>query len=112
MISVGLLVRMKAKAGREQDVENFLREALEVVHDEERTVAWFAIRVAPDEFAIFDAFPDEEGRNAHLSGRVASQLMEQGARAPRRVAHGRAGGHPRGQASGRAGRGGITLKPN
>jgi quinol monooxygenase YgiN len=76
MVRVGLFVRLKAKTGRELDVENFLREALDDVDDEPTTVVWFAIRLAPDTFAIFDAFPDEQGRQAHLSGRVAAALTE------------------------------------
>jgi len=76
MVRVGLFVRLKAKTGRELDVENFLREALDEVDDEPGTVVWFALRLAPDTFAIFDAFPDEQGRQAHLSGRVATGLAE------------------------------------
>jgi quinol monooxygenase YgiN len=76
MVRLGLFVRLKAKTGREMDVENFLREALEIVDGEDGTLVWFALRLAPDTFAIFDAFPDEEARQAHLSGRVASALTE------------------------------------
>jgi quinol monooxygenase YgiN len=78
MVRVGLLVRLQAKPGREMDVENLLREALQLVDAEEDTLVWFAVRLAPDTFAIFDAFPDDEGRQAHLSGQVASALMEKG----------------------------------
>jgi quinol monooxygenase YgiN len=76
MVRVGLLVRLKAKTGRELDVENFLREGLAVVDDEPETTVWFALRLAPDTFAIFDTFPDDSGRDAHLSGRLASELMD------------------------------------
>lgn len=74
--TVGLYVRLEAKTGRETDVENLLKEALTLVHDEPATLLWFAVRFGPSTFAIIDAFPDEDGRQAHLSGRVASALME------------------------------------
>lgn len=76
MVTVGLFVRMEAKTGHELDVENFLREALPLVDDEPDTVAWFALRLGPSTFAIFDAFPDDSGRQAHLNGRVAEALMQ------------------------------------
>ena len=34
-----------------------------------------ATRAGPSTFAIFDAFPDEAGRQAHLNGKVAAALM-------------------------------------
>jgi quinol monooxygenase YgiN len=76
MVTVGLFVRMEAKTGRELDVENFLRDALELVDAEPDTLVWFALRLGPSTFGIFDAFPDEAGREAHLNGRVAYALME------------------------------------
>lgn len=75
MVNVALLVRLEAKPGKEADVENFLREGLAVVQEEPGTVAWFALRLGPSTFGIFDAFPDESGRQAHLTGRVAAALM-------------------------------------
>ena len=75
MVKVALLVRLEAKPGKEADVEGFLRGGLSVVREEPATTAWFAIRLGPSTFGIFDAFPDEAGRQAHLSGRVASALM-------------------------------------
>jgi quinol monooxygenase YgiN len=74
--TVGLLVRLQAKTGHEENVENFLKEALPLVHDEPATLLWFAVRLGPATFAIIDAFPNEDGRQAHLSGQVASALME------------------------------------
>jgi quinol monooxygenase YgiN len=76
MVTESLFVLLKAKPGRELEVENFLKEALAIADDEPATVAWFAIRFGPDTFGIFDAFPDDAGRQAHLSGRVATALME------------------------------------
>ena len=83
MVRVGLLVRLEAKSGREQEVEAFLRSGLAMVQEEPATTAWFAIRLGPTTFGIFDAFPDEAGRNAHLSGMVAAALM---AKAPELLA--------------------------
>jgi quinol monooxygenase YgiN len=76
MTSVGLFVRLEAKPGREADAESFLKSALPLVQAEPATIAWFAIRLGPSTFGIFDAFPDEAGRDAHLSGRVAEALMQ------------------------------------
>ena len=75
MVTVGLLVRMEAKPGKEGDVEEFLLGGLPLVEDEPDTVAWFAVRMGPSTFGIFDVFPDDAGRQAHLSGRVAEALM-------------------------------------
>lgn len=75
MVKVALFVRLEAKPGKEAEVENFLRGGLAIVQEEPATTAWFAIRMGPSTFAIFDAFPDDAGRQAHLSGRVAAALM-------------------------------------
>ncbi len=77
MVTKGLLVRVEAKPGRESDVESFLEGALPIVEGESATTAWFAIRMGPSTFGIFDVFPDESGRQAHLSGQVAAALFEQ-----------------------------------
>jgi quinol monooxygenase YgiN len=76
MVNVALFVRLEAKPGKEADVENFLRAGLPIVQEEPATTIWFALRLGPSTFAIYDAFPDESGRQAHLSGRVAAALME------------------------------------
>lgn len=86
MVNVALFVRLEAKPGKEADVESFLRGGLSVVQEEPATTAWFAIRLGPSTFGIFDAFPDESGRQAHLSGRVAAALMEKGSDFRRRQA--------------------------
>jgi len=74
-VSVALLVRLEAKPGKEAEVAKFLEGGLSIVQGEPATTAWFAIRMGPSTFGIFDAFPDEAGRKAHLSGRVAAALM-------------------------------------
>ena len=75
MVSKALYVRLEAKPGKEAEVETFLRGGLAVVQQEPATTAWFALRLGPSTFGIFDAFPDDAGREAHLSGRVAAALM-------------------------------------
>jgi quinol monooxygenase YgiN len=75
MVTKALLVRLEAKPGKESEVETFLNSGLALVEDEPDTSAWFAIRMGPSTFGIFDAFPDESGRDAHLNGRVAAALM-------------------------------------
>ncbi len=77
MVTKALFVRLVAKPGREADVERFLRDGLSIVEGEPATTAWFAVRIGPSTFGIFDAFPDEAGRQAHLSGGVARALKEQ-----------------------------------
>jgi quinol monooxygenase YgiN len=75
MVKVALFVRLEAKPGKEKDVENFLKSGLPLVEEEPATTVWFGIRLGPSTFGIFDAFPDEAGRQAHLSGKVAAALM-------------------------------------
>ncbi len=75
MLKVGLFVHLEAKPGKEDQVESFLQAGLPLVQEEPGTIAWFAIRLGPTSFGIFDAFPDEPGRRAHLAGRVAAALM-------------------------------------
>ena len=75
MVNVALYVQLEAKPGKEAEVETFLRSGLPIVEDEPATIAWFGLRLGPSTFGIFDAFPDEAGRQAHLTGRVAAALM-------------------------------------
>ena len=77
MVTVGLWVPLKAKPGKEEDVASFLEGGRSLVEEEPDTTAWFAVRLGPSEFAIFDVFPNDSGRQAHLSGRVAEALMAQ-----------------------------------
>jgi quinol monooxygenase YgiN len=76
MVTVGLFVTLQAKPGKEDDVAALLQGAVPLVNQEPETTAWFAIRLGESTFAIFDAFPDEAGREAHLGGAVAAALME------------------------------------
>ena len=78
MGTTGLLVRLEAQHGREAELEDFLRSAQALVAQEPATSAWFAVRFGRLEYGIFDVFPDEAGRQAHLAGPVAAQLMGPG----------------------------------
>jgi len=75
MVKVALFVRLEAKPGKEAEVADFLRSGLALVEEEPATTAWFGIQLGPSTFGIFDAFPDDAGRQAHLNGRVAAALM-------------------------------------
>lgn len=74
-VKVGLLVRLEAKKGKEAEVEAFLKSGLALAQQERATTAWFAIKLGPTTYGIFDVFPDEAGRQAHLSGPIAAALM-------------------------------------
>lgn len=76
MANRGLLVRLRAKQGRDAEVEEFLRSALPMIEEEPDTLAWFAVRFGRGEYGIFDVFPDDAGRTAHLGGPVAVALMQ------------------------------------
>lgn len=76
MVTKGLIVRLEARAGKEEQLASFLLDARPLVEDEPQTVAWFALRISPSSFAIVDVFPDEAGRKAHLEGQVAAALIE------------------------------------
>ena len=76
MTKFALYVPLEAKPGKEKEVADFLRSAVPLVNAEPGTITWFAIRAGPSSFAIFDCFDDEDGREAHLNGRVAAALME------------------------------------
>jgi quinol monooxygenase YgiN len=76
-VTKGLLVRFDALPGKEDEVMEFLETGRALVNQEPATTAWFAIRFGPSTFGIFDVFPDDAGRDAHLSGPVAAALGEQ-----------------------------------
>lgn len=75
MVKIALLVRLQAKPGKETTVASFLENALDMANQEAATPVWFAMRLGPSTFGIFDAFADEAGRTAHLSGPIAAALM-------------------------------------
>jgi quinol monooxygenase YgiN len=75
MTQHALYVRLEAKPGKEHEVAAFLSGAQSMVEAEPDTTAWFAIKMGPRTFGIFDAFANERGREAHLQGKLAQQLM-------------------------------------
>ena len=75
MVTTGLIVRLTAKAGKVDELAAFLADALPLVQEEPDTIAWFAVAIGAESFAIIDAFPDERGRQAHLDGQVAAALF-------------------------------------
>jgi len=75
MVRVGLWVKLEAKPGKESAVAEFLASAQPLAQKEPDTIVWFALRLGPSTFGIFDAFPAESGRKAHLAGPIAAALM-------------------------------------
>src|ERR1700680_5258634 len=75
MIKCGLFVRLEAKPGKEQAVADFLTAGLEMTNREATTPIWFALKLSPTTFGVFDAFASEEDREAHLNGSMANALM-------------------------------------
>ena len=70
-----LWVMLEAKPGKDKELENFLSGALPLVEAEPASITWYALRLGPGKFGIYDTFPDEAGRQAHLQGKVAATLM-------------------------------------
>ena len=83
MYKTALFARLEAKPGKESELEKFLEVGLSLANQETTTPIWFALRLGPTNFGIFDAFADESGRQAHLNGPIAKALM---ARAPELLA--------------------------
>ena len=75
MEKFALLARVEAKPGKENEVLAFLKSALPLAQAEPETVRWYALKLGPSTFGIFDTFNDDSGRNAHLSGKLAAALM-------------------------------------
>ena len=76
-VRTALLVRLQAKPGKEAEIAKFLEGGLPIVEQEPATITWYAIKLGPSTFGIFDTFPDDAGRQAHLGGKVAAALMAQ-----------------------------------
>ena|SRR5215831_16940771 len=75
MLSLGFFVRLEAKPGKEKETAAFLRQGLELANQETTTPLWFALRLGPSTFGVFDAFYDESGRQAHFNGPIAKALF-------------------------------------
>lgn len=76
MVKYAIVARVEAKPGKEEAVEQFLKSALPLAEDEKDTVSWYALKMGPSTFGIFDTFNDENGREAHLNGKIAAALMQ------------------------------------
>jgi len=76
MVKLALLARLEAKAGKEQELADFIKSALALAQAEQETVSWYALQFGPSSFGIFDTFENEHGRDAHLNGPIAKALME------------------------------------
>ena len=75
MVNVGLFVRLEAKPGKEKAVASFLATGLKLASEEPTTLVWFALKLGPSTFGVFDAFANEDGRQNHLTGKIAAALM-------------------------------------
>ena len=79
MEKLAILAQLEAKPGKEREVEQFLKSALPLAQAEPGTIRWYAFKISPSKFAIFDTFADQSGRNAHLSGELAKALFARAA---------------------------------
>ena len=75
MVKLALYATLKAKPGKETEVEQFLKQGAELARAESGTVTWYAIKEDDGRYGIFDTFNDEAGREAHLNGEIAKALM-------------------------------------
>jgi quinol monooxygenase YgiN len=74
MAKYALWVMLKAKPGKEEDVEEFLKQGAAMSLEEPKTVNWYGVKLGGGNYGVFDTFDDEEGRDAHLSGEIAKAL--------------------------------------
>lgn len=74
MTNLGLMVRLEAKKGKEAEVERFLKDGLNIVNNERDTITWYALKLGPSTYGIFDTFNDTKGRESHLNGEIAKTL--------------------------------------
>ena len=79
MDKLAILALLHAKAGKEKEVEQFLKLAQPLAEQETGTTSWYAVKLGPADYGIFDTFKDEKGRNAHLSGEIANALFAKAA---------------------------------
>jgi quinol monooxygenase YgiN len=75
MAKLAIWVMLKAKPGKEADVEAFLKQGAVMSNDEAQTVNWYGVKMGPGIYGVFDTFNDEDGRDAHLNGAIARALM-------------------------------------
>ena len=73
--TLALLVMLEARPGKSDELEAFLESALPMAEEEPGTVSWYALKLGPRSFGIFDTFADQAGRDAHLAGDIAKALF-------------------------------------
>jgi quinol monooxygenase YgiN len=76
---LGLLARIEARPERVKETEELLTDALALAQEETGTTVWFALRLGPTTFGIFDAFGNDDARTAHLEGKITAALIGQAA---------------------------------
>ncbi|HTV07471.1 MAG TPA: antibiotic biosynthesis monooxygenase [Candidatus Aquilonibacter sp.] len=74
MAKQALWVMLKAKPGKEAEVETFLKQGATLANNEPQTVTWYGVKMGPGMYGVFDTFNDEAGRDAHLNGEIAKAL--------------------------------------
>jgi quinol monooxygenase YgiN len=75
MSKLAIWAQLEAKPGKERELEEFLKSAEPLAEREPGTLTWYAIKISPGKYGIFDTFADENGRNAHLNGEIAKALF-------------------------------------
>ena len=75
MSRVSIWAQLQAKPGKEKELEEFLKSAQPLAERERATLSWYAIKMGPGNYAIFDTFADDQGRDAHLNGEIAKALF-------------------------------------
>jgi quinol monooxygenase YgiN len=76
MVKAALWVELNSKSGKEKELEEFLKSAQPLAERESQTVSWYAVKMSPTSFGIFDTFADDAGRQAHLNGEIAKALLK------------------------------------
>ena len=70
-------IKLEAAPGKGPELAALLTAACPIVADTEpKTLFWAALQIKENNFAIFDIFADNSGREAHFAGQVAGLLNE------------------------------------
>ena len=77
MAKQAIWVMLRAKPGKDEEIEAFLAQGARMAGDESGTVTWYGVKMGPGVYGVFDTFEDEAGRDAHLNGEIAKALMAQ-----------------------------------
>jgi quinol monooxygenase YgiN len=75
MAKLALWVVLESKPGKEREVEEFLKSAQPLAEKEMGTLTWYALKIGPSKFGIFDTFSNESGRETHMTGDIAKALF-------------------------------------